>query len=103
MFLASNGPSFKTYLRCGLWLFVVLLVRYKTKIENRWEWLFDIGLACGHLSEIAVRLAVAGNVFECVLCCAVLFYHKRSWMRSWTELSQFLRIFLLILDTEQMF
>ena len=37
------------------------------------------GQACG----------VYGDVF---LCCP--FSHEVSWMRSWTELSQFLRVFL---------
>ena len=41
-----------------------------------------------------VHLAVAGDVFDGVLFCAVLFSHEMSWMRSRTELSQFLRIFL---------
>ena len=39
--------------------------------------------------EIAVYLVVAGGVF---LCCP--FSHEMSWMRSWTSLSQFLRVFL---------
>ena len=43
---------------------------------------------------MAVHLAVAGDVFNGVLFCAVLFSHEMSWMRSGTELSQFLRIFL---------
>ena len=42
---------------------------------------------------MAVHLAVAGDVFDGVLFCAV-FFHEMSWMRSGTELSQFLRIFL---------
>ena len=42
--------------------------------------------------EKAVHLAVAGDVFDSVLLCAV-FFPEISWMRSWTELSQFLRIF----------
>ena len=33
------------------------------------------------------------TVFGSVLFCAVLFPHKMSWMRSGTELSQFLKIF----------
>ena len=45
---------------------------------------------------MAVYLAVAGDVFDCVfLCCP--FTYEISWMRSWTELSQFLRFFLPIL------
>ena len=43
---------------------------------------------------IAVHLADAGDVFDGVLFCAVLFSHEMSWMRSGIELSQFLRIFL---------
>ena len=44
--------------------------------------------------EIAAHLAVAVDVFDGVLFCAVLFSHEMSWMRSGTELSQFLRLFL---------
>ena len=43
---------------------------------------------------MAVHLTVAGDVFDGVLFCALLFSHNMSWMRSGTELSQFLRIFL---------
>ena len=43
--------------------------------------------------ETAVRLAVAGGVFDGVfLCCP--FIHWMSWMRSGTWLGQFLRDFL---------
>ena len=43
--------------------------------------------------EIAVRMAVAGGVYDGVfLCCP--FSHEMSWMRSWTYLSQFLRVSL---------
>ena len=38
---------------------------------------------------MAVHLAVAGDVFDAVLFCAVLFSNDMSWMRSGTELSQF--------------
>ena len=44
--------------------------------------------------EMAVHLAVAGDVFGGVIFCAVLFPQEMSWMRSGTELSQFPRIFL---------
>ena len=40
-------------------------------------------------------LAVAGDVFDGVLCCP--FSHTMSWMKSGTELSQFLRIVFLLL------
>ena len=43
---------------------------------------------------MAVHLAVAGDVFDGVLFCAVLFPHEIFWMRPGTELSQILRIFL---------
>ena len=43
---------------------------------------------------MAVHLAVTGDVFDGVLFCAVLFPHEMSWMRSGTEVSHFLRIFL---------
>ena len=42
---------------------------------------------------MAVHLAVAGDVFDGVLFCAV-FFHEMSWTRSGIELSVFLRIFL---------
>ena len=41
---------------------------------------------------MVVHLAVAGDVFDGVLFCAVLFSQEMSWIRSGTELSQFLRI-----------
>ena len=37
-------------------------------------------------------LAVAGDVFDGVFLCCIS--HEMSWMRSGTELSQFLRVFL---------
>ena len=43
---------------------------------------------------MAVHLAVAGDVLDGVLFCAVLFSHEMSWMRSGTELSQSLKMFL---------
>ena len=43
---------------------------------------------------MAVHLAVAGDVFDDVLFCAVIFRQEMSWMRSEVELSLFLRIFL---------
>ena len=43
---------------------------------------------------MAIYLAVAGDVFDNGSFCAVVFAHEMSWMRSGTELSQFLRIFL---------
>ena len=48
---------------------------------------------------MAVHLVVAGDVFDGVLFCAVHFPHEMSSMRSGTELSQFLRIFLPTLQT----
>ena len=39
-------------------------------------------------------LAVAGDAFDDVLFYVVLFPHEMSWIRSGTELSHFLRIFL---------
>ena len=42
--------------------------------------------------EMAVHLAVACDVFDGVLLSRP-FSHEMSWMRSRTELSQFLRIF----------
>ena len=44
--------------------------------------------------EIAFHLAVAVDVFDCVLFCAVLLSYETSWMRSGTKFSQFLKIFL---------
>ena len=43
-------------------------------------------------------MAVAGDVFDDVLVYAILFSHEMSWMRSGTELNQFLRIFLPTLE-----
>ena len=47
---------------------------------------------------MASRLAVADDVFHDVLFRGVFFSHEMSWMRSGTELSQFLRIFLPTLN-----
>ena len=33
---------------------------------------------------------IAGDVFDGVLFCAPLFFHEMSWVRSGTELNQFL-------------
>ena len=56
--------------------------------------MLNVRLAGCHLyGEIAVHLAVAGNVLDGVfLCCP--FSDEMSWMKSWTLLSQFLRVFL---------
>ena len=43
---------------------------------------------------MAVHLAVAGDVFDNVLFCAVLFPYEMSWLRSKTEWNQFLRTFI---------
>ena len=43
---------------------------------------------------MAVHLAVTGDVFDGVLFCVVLFPVEISWMRSGSEFSRFLRIFL---------
>ena len=49
-----------------------------------------VRLAGDHL-EMAVRLVVAGDVFDyLILCCP--FSQDMSWMRSENKLSQFLRI-----------
>ena len=53
---------------------------------------------------MADHLAIAGDVFDGVLFCAVLFFFfffffLFSWMRSGSKLSQFLRIFLSTLVT----
>ena len=45
---------------------------------------------------MAVHLVVAGDVFDGVLFCAVPL--EMSWMRSGTELSNFLSIFLATLS-----
>ena len=37
------------------------------------------------VSEMAVDLAIAGDVFDGVLFCAVFFFKEMSWMRSGTE------------------
>ena len=43
---------------------------------------------------MAVHHTVDGDVFDGVLFCAILFPPEMSWMRSGTELRQFLGIFL---------
>ena len=43
---------------------------------------------------MAVHLAIAGDICDGVLFCVVLYSHDMSWVRSRTELSQFLRFFL---------
>ena len=45
------------------------------------------------------NLAIAGDVFDGVLFCAVLYSHEMSLMRSGIELNQFIRIFLLTIYT----
>ena len=42
---------------------------------------------------MTVHLAAACDVFDGVLFCAVPFPHEMSWMRSGTDLSQFLKFF----------
>ena len=46
---------------------------------------------------MAVYLAVAGNVFDCVLLRAVRFSYEMFWMNFGTEFSQFIRIFVITL------
>ena len=65
--------------------------------------MFNVRLAGDHLPvwEMAVHLSVAGDAFDGVfffVCC--LFSDEVSQMRSGTELSQFLRIFLPTLDSD---
>ena len=43
--------------------------------------------------ETAVHLAVAGDVFDGVFLCSP-FSHQMPWMRSGTDLSLFLRVFM---------
>ena len=47
--------------------------------------------------EIAVQLAVAGDVYDGVFMCCP-FSHEMSRMRSWTSFSMFLRVFLALLS-----
>ena len=63
-------------LRCGVPLFVVILVIYKCK--NRGKLMLNVRPAEDHLyGSIAVHLAVAGDVFDGVfLCCP--FSHEMS-------------------------
>ena len=57
--------------------------------------MFNVRLAVDHLyGKWLFHMAVAGDVFDGVMFCAVLLPHEMSWMRSGIELSQFLRIFL---------
>ena len=43
----------------------------------------NVRLASDHLWEIAVHLAVAGDVFGCVFLCCPL-SHEMSWIRAET-------------------
>ena len=56
--------------------------------------MFNVRLACDRLygREMAVHLAVVGDGF--VFYFVLSFSHNMSWMRSGTELNQFLRIVL---------
>ena len=51
--------------------------------------MFNVRLAADHLY-------VASDVFYAVLFYAVFFPHEMTWMKSGTELRQFLKIFLPI-------
>ena len=54
--------------RCGMWLFTVLLVRYKDRKQ------VNVRLAGDHLcGKMAVYLAVAGGVLDGALLCALPF------------------------------
>ena len=67
---------------CGYLLLFLLNIKIGKKWCSMWPPVW----------EMAVQLAVAGDVFDGVLFCAVLLSHEMSWMRSWNELNQFLRI-----------
>ena len=55
--------------------------------------MLNVRLAGDHqYGEIAIHLAVTGDVIDGVFF-VLLFSHEMSWMRSGTELSQFLRGF----------
>ena len=71
----------------------VLLFLLDIKVENIQKYLLNARLAGDYLygKLLFARLGVAGDVFDGVLFCAVLFSHEISWMRYW---SQLLRIFL---------
>ena len=57
--------------------------------------MFNVRLATDHLhGKMAAHLAVAGDVFGRVLFYAAFFSHEMTWMKSGTELSQFLKSFL---------
>ena len=47
-----------------------------------------------HLAVAGEVLDGAGKAFDGVLFCAIFLSYEMSWMRSGTEMSQFLRIFL---------
>ena len=52
----------------------VLLFLLDIKIENRKKIMFNVMLPCDHLyGKMAVHLVVAGDVFDGVLFCVVLF------------------------------
>ena len=50
---------------------------------------------------MAVHLVVAGEVFDCVSYFVLSLLLKMYWMRSGTEFSQFLRIFLPTLQDNE--
>ena len=51
--------------------------------------MFNVRLACDHLIR---WLSLVMSLIVSYLCCT--FFHEMSWMRSGTELGQFLKIFL---------
>ena len=67
--------------RCGVPLFIIILVIYKIEIGKDSCLMLDEQVTT--VWEIAVHLPVAGDVFDGVfLCCP--FSHEMSWMRSGT-------------------
>ena len=56
--------------------------------------MLNVKLAGDDLNGKCLHLDVAGDVFNSILFCAVLFFLRDAWMRSETELSQFLINFL---------
>ena len=72
----------------GYFLLFLLDIQMENIYKNR-------GLILTTVWEMAVHLAVVGDVFDrSYLCCH--FSHDMSLIRSGTELSQFLKIFLPI-------
>ena len=75
---------------CGF----VLLFLLDIEIENRFKSTFSVRLAGDHLygKWLFTWLSLVLSLMVSYLCCPLS--HELSWMKSGTELSQFLKIFI---------